>query len=181
MHYAAKLGQHASITIDGEITPLDPTDAITKATSNAITTAVLNYYTPFGLVTLVDGLFSLVTALNFDPVVFESGTDEVTQTERVGLEKIAGLMQKRPGVYLTLCSFTNSAGRTLLLPETAEIAADELKLEGGQLEQLAKLGEIRADSVKDFLVAYKLNPTRRVLCEPEHVEGEGAARVEISI
>jgi len=73
------------------------------------------------------------------------------------------------------------ADRTLLLPETAEIAADELKLEGEQLEELAKLGEIRAAAVKDFLVAYKLDPARLVLCEPEHVEGEGASRVEITI
>ena len=169
------------VTGDLQNPDFDPTDAITKATSSAITTAVLNYYTPFGLVTLVDGLFSLATALNFDPVLFESGTDEVTKAEQVGLEKIAGLMQERPGIYLTLCPFTNIADRTLLLPETAEIAVDELKLEGEQLEELAKLGEIRAAAVKDFLVAYKLDPARLVLCESEHVEGEGAARVEISI
>jgi len=169
------------VTGDLQNPDFDPTDAITKATSSAITTAVLNYYTPFGLVTLVDGLFSLATALNFDPVMFESGTDEVTQTEQVGLEKIAALMQERPGIYLTLCPFTNSADRKLLLPETAEIASDELKLEGEQLEQLAKLGEIRAAAVKDFLVAYKLDPARLVLCEPEHAEGEGLAGVEISI
>ena len=169
------------VTGDLQNPDFDPTDAITKATSSAITTAVLNYYTPFGLVTLVDGLFSIATALNFDPVIFDGGADEVTQAEQAGLDKIASLMEERPGVYLTLCPFTNSADRKLLLPETVEITADELKLEAEQLEELAKLGEIRAAAVKDFLVAYKLDPARLVLCDSEHVEGEGAARVEISI
>jgi len=169
------------ITGDLQNPDFDPTDAITKATSSAITTAVLNYYTPFGLVTLVDGLFSIATALNFDPVIFDGGADEVTQAEQAGLDKIASLMEERPGVYLTLCPFTNSADRKLLLPETVEITADELKLEAEQLEELAKLGEIRTAAVKDFLIAYKLDPARLVLCDSEHVEGEGAARVEISI
>jgi len=169
------------ITGDLQNPDFDPTDAITKATSSAITTAVLNYYTPFGLVTLADGLFSLATALNFDPVIFDSGSDEFTPSEQAGLDKIAGLMRERPGIYLTLCPFTDSADRKLLLPETAEIAADELELESEQLEQLANLGEIRAAAVKDFLVTQKLDPARLVLCAPEHVESEGAARVEITI
>ena len=169
------------VTGDLQNPDFDPTDAITTATSSAITTAVLNYYTPFGLVTLVDGLFSLATALNFDPVVFAPAVSEVVKSEQVALEKIATLMQERPGVYLTLCPYTNSADRKLLLPETAEIATDELKLDAEQLEKLAKIGEIRAAAVKDFLVAYELDPARLVLCDSEHVEDDSSARVEITI
>ena len=172
-----------SIPVTGDLQnpDFDPTEAITKATSSAITTAVLNYYTPFGLVTLVDGLFSLATALNFDPVIFAPRVSKVAKSEQQALAKIAGLMQERPGIYITLCAYTSSADRKLLLPETAEIAADELKLDADQLEQLAKLGEIRAAAVKDFLIAYELDPARLVLCDSEHIEGESSARVEITI
>ena len=119
--------------------------------------------------------------MNFDPVVFAPAVSEVVKSEQVALEKIATLMQERPGVYLTLCPYTNSADRKLLLPETAEIATDELKLDAEQLEKLAKIGEIRAAAVKDFLVAYELDPARLVLCDSEHVEDDSSARVEITI
>lgn len=169
------------VTGDLQNPDFDPTDAITKATSSAITTAVLNYYTPFGLVTLADGLFSLATALNFDPVIFEPNVSEVSGSGQEALKKIAGLMQERPGIYITLCAYTSSADRKLMLPETVDIAADELKLDADQLEKLAKLGEIRAAAVKDFLVAYELDPARLVLCDSEHIEAESLARVEITI
>jgi outer membrane protein OmpA-like peptidoglycan-associated protein len=169
------------ITGDLQNPDFDPNDAITQATSSAITAAVLNYYTPFGLVTLVDGLFSLATALKFEPVEFASGVSNITPANNAGLEKIIALMQDRPGIVVTLCAFTNSADRVLLLPETAEIAADELKLEDEQGAKLSELGEARAAAVKDLLVKAQIDAARLVLCASEHVEGEGLAGVEISI
>ncbi|MCP4877554.1 MAG: DUF748 domain-containing protein [Gammaproteobacteria bacterium] len=159
----------------------DPSDAITQATSTAITTAVLNYYTPFGLVTLADGLFSLATALSFEPVIFADGRSDIGQVDASSLDKISSLMQDRPGVDVTLCGFTNSADRKLLLPETAEITADELELDSDQLAQLARLGDAREAAIKDFLVSRQIDPARLVLCAPEHAEDESLARVEISI
>lgn len=169
------------ITGDLQNPDFDPSDAITRATSSAITAAVLNYYTPFGLITVADGLFSLATALKFDPVEFDSGTSDIIQVDDASLEKIIALMRDRPGIVVTLCAFTNSADRKLLLPATAEIASDELELEAEQAARLAELGEARATAVKDFLVQAKINPGRLVLCASEHLEGEGLAGVEISI
>lgn len=172
-----------SIPITGDLQnpDFDPSDAITKATSSAITAAVLNYYTPFGLITVVDGLFSLATALNFEPLVFKDGTSDISQIDNASLDKIIALMQDRPGIVVTLCPFTNSADRLLLVPETAEIASDELKLEDEQLAKLAELGEARAAAVKGFLVNAQIDAARLVLCASDHVEGEGLAGVEISI
>jgi hypothetical protein len=90
-------------------------------------------------------------------------------------------MQERPGIYLSLCPYTNTADRKLQLPETAEIAINELKLDADQIEKLARLGDIRAAAVKDFLAAYELDPSRLVLCESTQVEDETLARVEITI
>ncbi|MDH3630580.1 MAG: DUF748 domain-containing protein [Gammaproteobacteria bacterium] len=169
------------ITGDLQNPDFDPSDAITKATSSAITAAVLNYYTPFGLITVVDGLFSLATALKFEPVEFASGASDITQVDNASLDKIIALMQDRPGIVVTLCAFTNSTDRVLLVPETAEIAADDLKLEDEQVAKLTELGETRAAAVKDLLVKAQIDAARLVLCASEHVEGEGLAGVEISI
>ena len=156
-------------------------NAISKATSTAITAAVLNYYTPFGLVTVVDGLFSLATALRFDPVVFEAGKSDIGGVDSDGLEKIAGLMQERPGVSVTLCAYTNSDDRKLMLPETAEIPIEELELTDDQAALLEKLGESRRDRVEDYLVSKNIDPARLITCETEHQESAGISGVEISI
>lgn len=172
-----------SIPITGDFNSpeFDPTDAISKAASSAITAAVLNYYTPFGLVTLTEGLFSLATALRFDPVAFEPGNGDIEKGDHGGLDKIADLMRQRPGVSVTLCAYTNSEDRNLLLPNTAEIAADELELDEEQIAVLEKLGEARRDQVEDYLVSKKIDPARLISCDTEHREGTGLAGVEISI
>jgi len=169
------------ITGDLENPDFDPNDAIRQAMSSAITAAVLNYYTPFGLVTLADGLFSLATALEFEPVVYPAGVSDIAQTETAELDKIATLMTERPGVDVTLCGFTNSADRIALFAETAEVAADELELTGEQLAALAQLGEARASAVKDYLVAKQIDAARLVLCDSEHAEGAELSGIEISI
>lgn len=169
------------VTGDLQNPDFDPGDAIRQATSSAITAAVLNYYTPFGLVTLADGLFSLATALKFEPVEFTGGSSDISQVDNTGLEKISALMRDRPGIYVTLCAYTNSTDRKLLLPETAEIPLDELKLEEPQLAKLKVLGEARAVAIKNFLVDSQIDAARLVLCAPQHKEGEGPAGVEISI
>ena len=172
-----------SIPITGDINNpgFDPTDAISQATSTAITAAVLNYYTPFGLVTVVDGLFSLATALRFDPVVFEAGNSDIGDVDNDGLEKIASLMQERPGVRVTLCAYTNSEDRKLMLPETAEIPIEDLELNEDQIALLEELGETRRDRVEDYLVGKNVDPARLITCDTEHRESTGLSGVEISI
>ncbi len=169
------------ITGDLESPDFDASDAITKAISSAITSTIINYYTPFGLVIAVDGLFDLATALDFEPVEFSAGEHKQGKESRESLSKLAQLMTERPGIRLTLCSFTNSADRKLSLPETAEILADDLVLEATQLSKLTELGEARAAGVKQFLVQQNVDASRLVICTAEHREGDGLAGVEISI
>ena len=169
------------ITGDLENPDFDPSDAISQATSAAITAAVLNYYTPFGLVTLADGLFSLATALRFEPLAYPAGNSDIATTDTAELDKIASLMLERPGVAVTLCGFTNSADRIALFAETVEIPADELELDETQRAALAQLGEGRTSGIKTYLVNREIDAARLILCDAEHAEGEGLAGVEISI
>ena len=169
------------ITGDMQHPDFDPADAITQAISKAITTTAILFYTPYGLVVLADGLFSLATALKFEPLRFTPGEGGIAATDATALEKIAVLMRNRPGVDVTLCPSTNTADRLLLLPETRDIPVADLKLDGDQQAALTALGEFRSNQVKDYLVDQQIDPERLVLCQPVHKEGEGLSGVQISI
>ena len=154
---------------------------ISRELSKAITSAVLTFYTPFGMVTAADALFSLATALKFEPVVFAAGESEIAADQEDELDKIAALMQERPGIQLRLCPHTNSADRADLLPRTATTAAEDLKLVSSQLAMLTELGEARFAAVEKYLVEKGADAARVIPCAPSHEEGEGLAGVEISI
>ena len=154
---------------------------VSRELSKAITSAVLTFYTPFGMVTAADALFSLATALKFEPVVFEPGESEIGEAEIGDLDKIAALMQERPGIQLRVCPYTNSADRADLLPTTATTAAEDLKLVSSQLALLSELGEARFAAVEKYLVEKGADAARVIPCAPSHEEGEGLGGVEISI
>ena len=171
------------IPVKGDLQKPDfnPEDAITQAISTAVTTAVLLYYTPYGLVVIAEDLFNLATALKFDPLRFSAGVGDISSTDATTLEKIALLMKDRPGVDVTLCPFTNTEDRLQLLPETAEVQADQLELSSDQQTALTNLGELRSNQVKDYLLDKQIDTERLVLCQPAHKEGEGLGGVQISI
>jgi hypothetical protein len=154
---------------------------VSRELSKAITSAVLTFYTPFGMVTAADALFSLATALKFEPVVFEPGKSEIGEAEIGDLDKIAALMLERPGIQLRVCPHTNSADRADLLPITATTAAQDLKLVSSQLALLSELGEARFAAVEKYLVEKGADAARVIPCAPSHEEGEGLGGVEISI
>ena len=172
-----------SIPVTGDLDnpDFDTKDVIRSATSNAITSAIISYYTPFGLVMAVEGLIDLATALNFEPVEFAAGESTLASSQHESLKKLIQLMNEKPGIHLTLCAFSNTADRHIVLPETATVAIDQLKLQPEQTSQLIELGEARAKTVKQFLVDQNIEASRLILCTSEHTEGEGLSGVEISI
>ncbi len=169
------------VTGDLDNPDLDASDAITKATSEAITAAIINYYTPFGLVYAVGGLIDLASALSFEPVKFMAAKDSIDVTAGKNLGELIKLMNERPGVHLTLCALTNSADRQSIFPETAGIPAEELKLTAEQQAGLLALGENRSRNIKQYLTDRKIDASRLIICSAEHREGEGLSGVEISI
>jgi hypothetical protein len=152
---------------------------ITRELSKAITSAVLTFYTPFGLITAADALFSLATALEFEPVGFAPGSSEIEQAVSGDLDNISTLMQERPGIQLRLCPHTNTADREALLPDTARMLAEDIDPQ--DMPALGELGEARIEAVEQYLADRQIDPARLIPCAPTHEEGEGLAGVEISI
>ena len=184
------------LPITGDINnpDFDPTDAITQAISKSLTTAVINYYTPFGLVTATGMMLDLATALRFDPVVFNPGKHELAASHYEYLDKLAKLMKERPGVYLILCGRVNSADLQALFPtrkvpqqSQAPAANDSaqpaLKLTPQEQQALLRLATQRADGIKDYLVrAGEVAHERLIVCDPLlELQAENISGVEISI
>ena len=174
----------------------DPSDAIVKASSKAITTAVVQYYTPFGLVFAANKLFDLAKAMNFEPLMFEANQSVLSEVHHAQLDKLSTLLAERPGVHLTLCGVSNMQDKDVLLPASANQGEENDKknvttksvdtnqakpLSKEDLELLKKLAHARSANVKDYLVhTKKIKASRLVECAPEF-EAEGISGVEISI
>ena len=167
----------------------DPRDAIVTASSKALTSAVIHFYTPFGLLySAGDSLFNLATALHFDPVLFEAGESELSSSHEESLDKLAALMTKRPGIHLTLCGISNHTDRDTLFPEfaKADTPAQEQQettkaIPKENITTLKQLAESRSSNIKNYLVNQKaVEASRLIECSPEYKADE-IAGVEISI
>ena len=178
------------IPVTGDIAnpEFNPKDAIIKASSKAITSAVIQYYTPFGLVFAAGSLFDLATALNFEPVVFYANISELSPAHQEQLDKLAALMSERPGVHLTLCGTSNKTDKDILFPEkkmqkesSAEKTLPVKPLSDIEISLLKKLAETRSSNVKNYMIKNKaIKASRLIECTPEF-EVDGISGVEISI
>jgi outer membrane protein OmpA-like peptidoglycan-associated protein len=173
------------IPVTGDINnpDFDPTDAIIKATAKATTVTLITFYTPYGLAYAGGNvLFNLATAMNFEPLLFDAGSSQLTDSNKEQLDKLAELLTERPAVHLTLCGFTNLKDRDKMFTEILD--KEKIKPPSAErLTQLKKLGAERQENVKNHLIsAGKIEHNRLILCEPEHSDdAEAIAGVEISI
>jgi len=169
------------VTGDVNSPDFDPSDAVRKATSTAITAAVINYYTPLGLVTAAQGLYNLATALRFEPVVFAPAGVELGDTQNRQLDKIFQLMNERPAVHVTLCGFSNRDDVAVVAPQKLPAAKDGApELDSEMHSKLTTIANRRAERVRDYLVNKGIAADRLILCEGEF-SADGISGVEISI
>ena len=171
------------ITGDVENPDFDPSDAIYTAMSKAITSAIVNYYTPFGLVTVAGGLFDLATALRFEPVIFNANESEILSPHETDLNKIVELMKQRPALHLTLCGFSNIEDLSVLSPDTYSKIKDlpeKPALSEKLLPALSDIASQRSENIKTYFVKNGTAADRLILCEPEY-NHSAIAGVEISL
>jgi hypothetical protein len=182
---------HLEIPITQDIADLniDIKPVIYKAISKSVSNAIVSYYTPFGLVFVAESLFDMATALKFKPALFEPGKANLTESSKAELEKLAVIMDERPGIHLTLCGFSNlndisrgDISRGNAQPEnqsTNEKPALEISAE--QRQELLKLAGSRSSVVKQYLInTHQISASRLVECEA-HYDADGIAGVEIKL
>ncbi len=183
-------GIRLTLPVTGDVASpdFDLNDVIGKVTGKAIKTAVINFYTPFGLVALVGKAFDLATALNFEPLVFEPGKAKLTGEHLSGLDKLAGLLQSRPHVELVLCGHYTQSDRRDLFPwnEIVELKDNKkqyLPMTDREAGELVKLVNRRAEAAKGYLMENgKISAEKIILCNPElDIEDEAVSEVKITI
>jgi hypothetical protein len=190
------------LPVTGDITQPDFSlrDVIKDVMGDALKTAIINYYTPFGLVTVAGAAFDFITALRFQPVVFEPGTAQLDDAARAHIDEIATMLDQRPKVRLVLCGQAVLDDRIALFDIGAEEAqamrsALQQKGEGGpdlsklpelSAEQLARLESLARDrtrAVKDYFLREKgINPDRLIECNPKYDPADtGKPRTEVGV
>jgi hypothetical protein len=185
---------HLDIPITGDIKnpDFDPMDAIVTATSKAAMTTLITFYTPYGLIYAGGDLaLSLATALNFDPILFASGSSELVAGNKEKLDKLSKLLTEKPQVHLTLCGITNNDDTFALYPEIKkqyeaskkENKTPDIALTDEQSLALETLAGQRQINSKDYLVdQHKIAHERLILCAPEHsTDDDAISGVEINI
>jgi len=174
---------HLDIPITGDVNSpeFDPSDAVHKAVSKAITVAVINYYTPFGLVSAVGGIYNLATALRFEPAVFKPGSVEFVHKTRSQLDRIEQLMQQRPELHLSVCGYFNRDDGKIIFPDlAAAMDQPEFKPAEDVRLKLSALASQRGELVKAYLVKQGIGADRLILCDGEY-DATGIAGVDIHI
>ena len=171
------------ITGDVNNPEFDPSNVVYKAISTAMTSTIINYYTPFGLVALTRGIIDLATALRFDPVLFEAARVELTADAKGYLDKVVQLLEERPQIHVTLCATVNKSDLQVLQPEQFKKMQQEkeaYQLPDESKKQLHDVASKRSDAVKAYMVERGAASDRLVLCEPEY-EADGVSGVLISL
>lgn len=167
-----------TIPVTGDINNPDFSlhDVISTVTGKAIREAIINYYTPFGLVKLLGGVVDLATGLNFEPVVFAAGDAKLGQAGKENMNKLSALLSERPQVQLTLCGspVRDDILQKYKLAELGLKAGEEEKpfnLTDKQVSELLALFKARMDNMKKYMVnQLNVDPGQVLLCSEPDVE-----------
>lgn len=196
---------HLKLPVTGDVR--DPNfslkHTINKVLTDSVKTAVINYYTPFGLITLTKAVFDLTTALRFEPILFAAASTDISAASQQQLDKLATLLNERPNIKLVVCGHATLDDRFKWYPEKQEIESqakvtelfndeedEELPdlnkllpdLNNEQTARLDKLAEHRGNQVRDYLVKDKgIEATRIIMCKPRYTNDREKPRVELSL
>jgi outer membrane protein OmpA-like peptidoglycan-associated protein len=120
---------------------------------------------PYGSILIGAKLLGKATALRLESVRFDAGEAKLNQRAKNYLKKIAGLMNDRPGINITLCGTATGSDRKELSNRNVN-----------QMEQaLRSLAEQRGDEVKKHLIdQFGIAADRFFDCQPRVTSDESA-------
>ena len=145
--------------------------AMTQAIKKASVTYATYALQPYGSILFGAQMLSKAMALRLESVRFAPGEVELNDKAKKYLNKIADLMNDRPGISITLCGSATESDRKILRQRNVN------KLE----EELALLADKRGEQVKDHLIKqYGIAAERFFNCQPE-VSSDEAAQPEVRL
>lgn len=168
----------------------DVADVINTALGNALQGTVKNVLTyalqPYGMIfMLASKAYEVSTSISLDAIEFSAGQSVLSGNTASYLEKIGGLMKKRPGLRIRLCGVATPSDRVVLQKQKTSGKKEQSQdkpvkdLVKTQMQALAKA---RASSIKSILVKdYSIDATRLFICLPKVVTEAQKPRVDILI
>ena len=145
--------------------------ALTQAVKKASVTYAAYAIQPYGSILIGAKMLNMATALRLESIGFESGEFELDDRAQKYLEKIAGLMNDRPGINITLCGIATDSDRKILRERNVNKLGEEL----------VSLAEQRGDIVKEHLInKYSISADRFFDCQPE-VTSDELAQPEVKL
>jgi len=180
---------HLNIPVTGQFEnpDFDLKQAIYSAVSNAVIEAIINYYTPYGLVFAAESLADFAGSLKLQPIIFASGSIELTDNQMEKLIVIAELMAQRPSIHITLCGVSNQKDKEQLFRKLMKSKfhqshkKDSLSGTQEQLSLLENIAKERSAGIKRLLINHKgIDASRIVECMPQY-DPEGMASVKVTI
>ncbi|WP_455210235.1 DUF748 domain-containing protein [Kaarinaea lacus] len=145
--------------------------AMTQAIKKASITYAAYALQPYGSILFGAQMLNKAMALRLESVRFDAGEDELDDRAKKYLEKIASLMNDRPGISLTLCGNATVSDRNELRSRNVN------KLE----EELITLAEQRGDNIRNYLISeHGIAADRFFDCQPE-VTNDKSAQPEVRL
>ena len=159
-------------------------DVIRLATQAAAQQAAMSYLKqalqPLGTILLVGKLANkAANVMQLQAIKFKPGDASLDNTAQAYVQKIAGILNSRPGIKLTICGSATESDRTALLAQLTEQENSKTSKEqprGGPRTEtqteisddaLLNLANRRSKDVWDLLVAgHKVNPDQLFDCRP---------------
>lgn len=132
----------------------------------ALTSAVVNYYSPFGLVNLATFAVDSLTQFQFEPLVFKGGATDIESSHKDRLGQFEALFQAKPQLSLSFCPVVTQVDALALL-KLDDIPEGGLKLTAEQKAQLKDYGLKRAKGVKGHLINNNVLPGQVIVCDPK--------------
>jgi len=155
---------------------------------------------PYGsLIAIADLVGKASNSVNLNPLNFEAASSELGAESLDYSNKIAKLMNDRPGLRIKLCGKATGSDRQALIQQKQQAwlkqqaskkpAADTGKKKPAMPEFVIKdealfaIASQRADKLKELLVKqHNIGAERLFLCKPEIDSADGAApRLDINI
>ena len=145
----------------------------------AITETVINYYTPFGLVSVTSALVGSAMQLRFEPILFLAGKTTLTSDAEKGVDTLAKLLTTKQSLTLTLCPITTAGDWRKRYRHSDGV---KFAITPHQLSAMEALGVQRGTALKNMLVKKNVTAEQVVVCKTSvngKDNGAGFVRVEL--
>lgn len=143
---------------------------------NAIMEALFSYFTPLGFYTLAKFAWRRFRAIDFDPIVFQPGSAELSAAAHRQLQEMLRVLREHPEARPGICGIANPRDWHALYPNsTPGLRGSDSALEQFYryppielLEEFERLALERSRQIERFLIDAGITAAELIPCAPDY-------------